>query len=365
MAVSLPRLRQMVRKEFRQLLRDPRSKRMMFVSPIVQLILFAYAVNTDVRHAPVFVVDYDNTAASRQLVSTFTASGYFTVIGHGSRPSDMASALDHGDALIGLEIPRGFAADLASGRNPNVQVLVDGTSSNTATVAMGYAQQIIGGTGARGHGGIDLRSRVWYNPNLISRVYNVPGVIGTIIMLMGLLLTALAVVREREIGTLEQLMVSPISSLELMLGKTIPVVVICLIDLVLISAVALLWFDIPFRGSWLLLLAASLVYILTALGLGLFISTVSATQQEAFMTMFFFFLPAIMLSGFMYPIANMPDAVQLVTWLNPIRHYLDVVRGVFLKGAGLEALWVQISVLAVMGVVVLSLAASRFRKTSS
>ena len=363
--ISLPRLRGMVRKELRQLLRDPRSKRMMFASPLVQLVLFAYAVNTDVRHAGTFVVDHDRTAVSRQLVATFTASGYFDVVGHGERPAQMAAALDRGEALVGLEIPRGFAADVMAGRAPQVQVLVDGTTSNTATVAMGYAQQIVGTFGRSGDGaiGIELRSRVWYNPNLVSRVYNVPGVIGTIVMLMGLLLTALAVVREREIGTLEQLMVSPISSLELMLGKTIPVVLICFIDLVLIATVALLWFDIPFRGSWLLLLLASVCYILTALGLGLFISTVSATQQEAFMSMFFFFLPAIMLSGFMYPVANMPDVVQVITWANPIRHYLDVVRGIFLKGAGFQALWLQIAILAGMGIVVLTLAAGRFRKT--
>jgi len=338
----------------------------MFASPIVQLLLFAYAVNTDVRRAATYVVDHDHTAASRALVDRFTASGYFTVTGYGTRPADLASALDHGDAVIGLEIPRGFAADLAAGRPAPVQVLVDGTSSNTATVAVGYAGQILvrqPATGSRQP--VDLRARVWYNPNLESRTYNVPGVIGTIVMLMGLLLTALAIVREREIGTLEQLMVSPLSSLELMLGKTIPVVVICLVDLLLITAVALLWFDIPLRGSFALLLLASLFYILSALGLGLFISTVSATQQEAFMSMFFFFLPAIMLSGFMYPVENMPELVQHITWLNPIRHYLIVVRGIFLKGAGFDALWLQISILAVMGVVVLSLAASRFHKTTA
>ena len=371
-AINLPRLRQMVRKEFKQLLRDPRSKRMMFMSPVVQLLLFAYAVNTDVRRAATFVVDHDGTAVSRELVQTFTASGYFRVAGQSSRPADLARALDAGDAVLGLEIPRGFAADLLAGRAPQVQVLIDGTSSNTATVASGYAAQILAGyTGTRATGPpehettLDLRARVWYNPNLVSRVYNVPGVIGTIIMLMGLLLTALAIVREREIGTLEQLMVSPLSSLELMLGKTIPVVVICFVDLLLITSVALLWFDIPLRGSFVLLLVTSLFYIFTALGLGLFISTVSDTQQEAFMSMFFFFLPALMLSGFMYPVANMPEAVQIVTLANPIRHYLEVVRAIFLKGAGLDALWPQITVLAVMGTVILSLAASRFRKTTA
>ena len=363
------RVWQLVRKEFRQMLRDPRSQRMLFVSPIIQLLLFGYAVNTDVRNAKTFVVDHDNTAISRELVSTFTASGYFRVVGYGTRPADLAYALDHGDAVIGLEIPSGFAA----GRTPSVQVLVDGTSSNTATVAQGYATQIItrfmatrqlANPPAR-QPAVELRSRAWYNPNLVSRVYNVPGVIATIIMMMGLLLTALAVVREREIGTLEQLMVSPLSPGELILGKCLPVVFVAFVDLLLVSTIAMLWFTVPLEGSFALLLFASAFYILAGLGLGLLISTLANTQQEAFMTMFFFFLPAIILSGFMYPIENMPSFVQTLTLLNPIRHYLVVVRGVFLKGAGFDVLWPQILVLAVMGFTVLPIAAKRLRKTAS
>jgi ABC-2 type transport system permease protein len=373
--ISLPRLWQMVRKEFRQMLRDPRAARMLFVSPIVQLLLFGYAVNTDVKRAATFVVDHDRTAASRELLAAFTASGHFRIAGAGERPADLVRALDHGEAVVGLEIPRGFAAALAGGDGAAVQLLVDGTSANTATVAQGYAQQIIQGfvlaqTGypaaaaGRGPPGADLRLRAWYNPNLESRVYNVPGVIGTIVMLMGLLLTSLAVVREREIGTLEQLMVSPLAPRELMLGKTLPVVVVCLVDLLLVTAVAMLWFAIPFRGSFALLLLASLFYVLAGLGLGLLISTVSRTQQEAFMSMFFFFLPAIILSGFMYPVENMPEAVRIATLLNPMRHYLVIVRGIFLKGAGFADLWDEIAVLAVMGVAVIGFAAGRFHKTT-
>jgi len=370
------RLRELMRKEFRQTLRDPRAKRLVFVAPVVQLLLFGYAVNTDVRNAATFVVDHDRTAESRELVQTLTASGYFRVVGNGSRPVEIVNALDHGDALLGLEIPRGFAADLVSGRGARVQVLVDGTSSNTALVAMGYATQIVArfgvrkGTGDRGQGtvgavGVELRARAWYNPNLISRVYNVPGVIGTIMMLMGLLLTSLAVVREREIGTLEQLMVSPLSPAELILGKTLPVVAIALIQLTLITTVALLWFRIPFEGSFVLLLVAALFYILSGLGVGLLISTISATQQEAFMSMFFIFMPLIILSGFMYPIENMPVVFQYLTLLNPMRHFLVVVRGIFLKGAGIAVLWPQLLALAVMGPGLLALAVTRFHKTSA
>ena len=369
--MSWARLWQLMLKEFRQMFRDPRSTRIMFASPIVQLLLFGYAVNTDVRHARTFVVDHDRTSASRQLVSTLTASGYFRVTGYGERPSDLAYALDHGDAVVGLEIPEGFAADIAGGRQAQVQVLVDGTSSNTATVAQGYATQIIMEFGQTASGnrqaasGVDLRARAWYNPNLVSQVFNVPGVIATIVMLMGLLLTALAIVREREIGTLEQLMVSPLSPAELIIGKCVPVVFIAFVDLLLISAVAMLWFRIPLEGSFALLLFVSTFYILAAVGLGLLISTVSNTQQEAFMSMFFFFLPAIILSGFMYPVENMPWLIERLTLLNPIRHYLVVVRGVFLKGAGFEVLLPQILTLMVMGTTVLWFATTRVRKTTS
>ncbi len=373
--LNLDRLRQLMRKEFRQMLRDPRSRRMLFISPIVQLLLFGYAVNTDVRNVKTWVVDHDHTTASRELVDNFQASGYFRVVGAGDRPGDLVQALDHGDALVALEIPRGFSADLAAGRTSRVQVLLDGTSSNTATIAQGYATQIIQRFGldharnpltAGGRTpGVDLRARAWYNPDLASRVYNVPGVIGTIVMLMGLLLTSLAVVREREIGTLEQLMVSPLGPGELILGKTLPVVVVCFADLALITAVAMLWFHVPFRGSFALLILASVFYILSGLGLGLLISTVSNTQQEAFMSMFFFFLPFIILSGFMYPIDNMAVFFRYATLANPIRHYLVIVRGIFLKGAGWSALWPQIATLAGMGITVLWFATTRFHKTTT
>jgi len=372
------RLRQMMRKEFRQTLRDPRSARIMFVGPVIQLLLFGYAVNTDVRDTRTFVVDRDRTAESRQMVDALTATGYFRIVGTGDRPAELVDALDHGRVVMGVEIPLGFAADLAAGRQTSVQLLVDGTTANTANVALGYATQIVTRFGLQrgrdilaragplpAQAGVDFRARAWYNPNLESRVYNVPAVMGTIMMMMSLLLTSLAVVREREIGTLEQLMVSPLKPAELILGKTLPVVVVALAQLVLVTTVALVWFGIPFRGSFLVLGVASLCYILSGLGIGLLISTISNTQQEAFMTMFFFFLPAIMLSGFMFPVQNMPALLQYLTLLDPIRHFLEVVRGVFLRGAGWGVLYRQIVVLFLMGVSVLSFATTRFRKTTA
>ncbi|MSR06472.1 MAG: ABC transporter permease [Gemmatimonadetes bacterium] len=372
------RLRQMMRKEFRQTFRDPRSARILFVAPVIQLLLFGYAVNTDVRNTRTFVVDRDGTAESRQLTDAITASGYFQIVGRGERPAQLVDAMDHGTVVMGVEIPLGFAADLAAGRQASVQVLVDGSTANTANVALGYATQIITRFGLQharevlaragplpAVAGVDFRARAWYNPNLESRVYNVPAVMGTIVMMMSLLLTSLAVVREREIGTLEQLMVSPLKPAELILGKTLPVVLIALAQLVLVTGVALLWFGIPFRGSFALLAVAGLCYILSGLGIGLLISTISATQQEAFMSMFFFFLPAIMLSGFMFPVQNMPKVLQYLTLLDPIRHFLEVVRGVFLRGAGWGILYKQILILFAMGVSVLWFATTRFRKTTA
>jgi drug efflux transport system permease protein len=371
MRQSLLRIREMLLKELRQIFRDPKTRRIIFISPVLQLLLFGYAVNTDVHNTALFVVDHDHTEESRALVDAMTAGGYFRLAGASDRPQDMAAALDGSHAVVGLEIPVDFARDLAAGRGAVAQVLIDGTSSNTATVAQGYATQIVQRFGldyAANHGqlpagGVDLRVRAWFNPALESRVYNIPAVIGVILMLMSLLLTALTVVRERELGTLDQLMVSPLSPTELILGKTLPVAGIAFVDLALVTAVGMLWFHVPLRGSIALLLVASTVYILAALGFGLLISTISNTQQEAFMAMFLFFLPMIILSGFMYPVESMPRFFQELTLLNPVRHFLEIVRGVFLKGEGFADLWPQLLALVAMAAAVLTIATTQFRKT--
>lgn len=365
------RVRRMIVKELRQLFRDPKTKRVIFISPIIQLILFGYAVNTDVRNVDTWVVDHDRTSLSRQVVDAFTASGYFRVAGTSDRSSDLGWALDHGRAKVGLEIPPHFAADVRAGRSPAVQLLLDGANSNTATVAQGYAGRIAQelnvrlavAAGAEVPGGIELRSRAWFNAGLSSRVYNVPAVIGVIVLLMSLLLTALAVVREREVGTLEQLLVSPLTPSELMLGKTLPVAGIAMLQLALVTAVALLWFHIPLRGPVAALLLAAALFIVAGLSFGLLISTISETQQEAFLAMFLFILPAIILSGFLYPIDTMPEFFQRLTLLNPLRHFLEIVRGIFLKGSGLRELWPQFTVLGVMAAGGVAAATRRFRRT--
>jgi ABC-2 type transport system permease protein len=249
-----------------------------------------------------------------------------------------------------------------------VQLVVDGTNSNVATVALGYAEQIVRAralavAGSAFRPPVDLRERAWYNPALESRIFNVPAVIGSIMLLVSLLLTALAVVRERELGTLEQLMVSPLAPSELIAGKTLPFAAIALFDLLLITTVALLWFRVPFTGDFLLLLVAAFLFLLSALGLGLLISTVSNTQQEAFLAAFLLFMPTMLLSGFMFPVSSMPALFRWLTLLNPLRHYLEIVRAVFLKAAGLDVLWPQFLALTLMGVGVITLATTRFRKT--
>lgn len=359
----------LVRKELLQVFRDPRLTRLVIVAPLVQLLAFGYVVSTDVRRVSTFVVDQDHTAASRDLTRTLFASGYFRPAGASDRPHDLVEALDHGRALVGLHVPRGFARDLADAR-ARVQIVLDGTNSNTATVAGGYAGRIVqawalarSGLGAAAP--IELRERAWFNPGLVSRDYNVPAVIGAIMLILSLLLTSLAVVRERELGTLEQLMVSPLGRFELIVGKTVPFAIIGLVDLVLIAAVALLWFQVPFEGSFPLLLLAGVLYLLSTLGLGLLISTVSGTQQEAVMTSFLFIMPLILLSGFMFPVSSMPAPFQWLTLFNPMRHFLEIVRAIFLKGAGLPALWPQFLALLVTGTSLLALAAARFRKTVS
>ncbi len=363
---SLERIVEMVRKEFLQLFRDPRMWRVVFIAPVIQLMVFGYAVSTDIKDTTTFVVDHSHTQESRELVDAFTASGYFKVVGQSDRPADVVRALDHEDALVGLMIPVDFVERLHDGRGASIQLLLDGAQSNTATVAQGYAERIVQNFGVRHGGGavlaVDLRERAWFNPNLASRNYNVPAVAGAIIFLICLLLTSLAVVREREIGTLEQLMVSPLAASELIAGKTIPFAIIGLADVLLVTVASLFWFRVPLVGSFPLLMFSSLLFILSSLAIGLLISTVSKTQQEAFMTSFLVFMPTILLSGLMFPVSSMPKLFQWLTLANPMRHYLEIVRGIFLKGAGIGPLWPQYLTLLVLGIGILVFAASRFRK---
>jgi ABC-2 type transport system permease protein len=369
------RIYRMLVKEFIQVLRDPRMKALIFIMPVVQLIMFGYAVTTDVDHIRTAVCDLDKSPQSRALIERFTASGYFTVVDSTNNPQRLGELLDRSEAIIGIQINRGFADDLRSGQQAVIQTIIEGTDSNTGTVAMDYAQRITQEF-SRARSApieltqlaqpqtdpIELRSRAWFNPDLKSRYYNVPGVIAVVVLLISLLLTAMAIVREREIGTMEQLMVTPIRPFELILGKTLPFVLISFIDVLVVTFIGINWFNVPIQGSlWLLLFGAGL-YLMSTIGIGLFISTISQTQQQALMSSFFFYLPAVLLSGFMFPISNMPEPAQWITYLNPLRYFLVIIRDIFLKGSGLEILWPQFAALTVLGTALLLISSLRFKK---
>ncbi|HYT66915.1 MAG TPA: ABC transporter permease [Vicinamibacterales bacterium] len=363
----MQRLRRLVWKEFLELRQNPRLFGIVIVAPIIQLTMLGYAATTDVKDVPIVVADGDRSPASRNLIARFDASRNFTVIDTVTSVRDVDRYLQRGEAWIALAIPQGYGSAVHEGQPVSLQVVADGSDSNSTTVALGYATSLIGeyaGLIAASEGrGIDLRMRVWFNPQLESRFFMIPGVLALLLLLVTANLAAMAVVREKELGTLEQLNVTPLRRWELIVGKLLPYGVIAFIDVLLVTAVAVFWFEVPFRGSFVLLLATSLLYVVCTLGLGLFISTISDTQQQAMMTATFFFLtPMIYLSGFIFPIENMPRIIQYATYLIPLRYFLVIVRGIFLKGIGLDLLWPQAAALAAWGGVVLALAVARSRK---
>lgn len=375
----IERLLSMLVKEFRQLFADPKMKRMLFIAPIVQILVFGYAASTDIRDVRTVIYDLDNTPQSRELVADFTAGGYFRVRHRIGDDREMRSLLDHSSATCVVKFSPGFGAAVRAGRTAPVQLLLDGTDPNSASVIVSYASRIIDrynadrmaerlaalGAQAQPMGGVTLRSRAWFNENLESRNYYLPGVIAQLVMIMTLMLSSIAVVREKEVGTIEQIMVTPIRQVEFILGKTVPFALVGFAQVLLITTVAVFWFGVPFRGNFALLLGATGLFILSMLGIGLFISTISSTQQQAMMTTFFITMPAILLSGFMYPIENMPETIRWITYLDPLRFFLVIIRSIFLKGIGFDLLKEQFAALAVLGVVFLGLATSRFRKTVS
>ncbi|HKD65854.1 MAG TPA: ABC transporter permease [Candidatus Binataceae bacterium] len=372
------RIWQFVIKEFIQVWRDPRARFSLLVPPIIQMIVFGYAATFDVHHVATAILDQDHSQESRELISRFVSSGYFRVTDVLNNRAQIEHLVDHGRVALAIQILPGFSEDLRKRTDASVQVILDGTNSNTALIALGYVNQITQGYQQdyqRGYlDGIAplasqrvpqvlLEERPWYNKSLEDRLFFVPGTIGSVMMVMVMTLTAFAIVREREIGTLEQIMVTPIRPLEFILGKTIPYMMIALGELVIVSMVGVLWFEVPMRGSVAVLLAGSLLFIAGVLGVGLLISTMSNTQQQAMVVSFFFIQPAITLSGFGFPISSMPPALQWLTYLDPLRYYLVVLRGTFLKGVGIELLWPQFVGMAVFAAVTLAAAITRFHKT--
>jgi ABC-2 type transport system permease protein len=357
----------MIKKEVKQTVRDPKARPLIFAAPIAQMLLLGYAATTDVKDIKTLVVDHYRTAESRALVSAYQASSYFTIIGYSERAQDVTVALDRGTATVALTIPAGFARELRSGRGAVVQTLIDGADASLARVAQSYAGQVAADFGARStgamhSGGVDLRSRAWFNPSLESRFFNVPAIMGILMMMVCLILTALGVVREREIGTLDQLLVSPVTPTELMLGKTIPILGIGCIHLLVYLGLSIFHFGVPLQGSLFMILLAALLYLAAALSLGLLLSTVSRTQQEAFMLLILVLFPTVLLSGFLSPVESMPDVFQWIAAVNPVRYFMDILRGVFLKGIGLDVLWPQYLTLAAMATATLWLATRQFRR---
>jgi ABC-2 type transport system permease protein len=370
------RVRYLFVKELIQALRDKRMRIILIVPPVFQLIIFGYAANLDVKNIRAAVRDLDRTVDSRDLISRFSSSRYFKMVSFPETSKEVENLIQKGKAILSIEIPSGFSRKLKKGDTAPIQIIIDGTESNTAMIALGYIGRILSDYSTMilvrrlnqegiidfEEAGVELQHRIWFNPNLESRLFYVPGVIASIAFLIPIILTAQAIVREREIGTLEQVMVSPIRSWELMLGKTLPFAMIGLVDVIMIALIGVFWFDVPLSGNPLILLLGTGLFLMSSVAIGLFISTISATQQQAQISMFFFNMPVFILSGFAFPIENMPTWIQYLTYANPLRYFLVIIRGVFLKGNGLDILWTQMLALGALGGIMIFLSVLRFKK---
>lgn len=382
-----------LKKEFRQLRRDPRLFPILFVAPLIQLLFMGYAATMDIRHIPLVIWDQDHSPASRDLIAHVTSNQYFREAGRVDGYDDIERAMHRGKANVALVIPPGYQRDLRRGRTAVVQAVMDGADSNQSLIAQSYLSIIAQQQSARimmqqletlapqvaasapavaaalsriAAGGelmVNPEPRVWYNPELRSANFMVPGVVVMLLLVFTTMLTALAVVREKEVGTMEQVIVTPIQPWQFIIGKLAPFIIIGFIEITIVLLVAVLWFKVPFRGHVISLYFYASLFLLTTLGLGLFLSTVSQNQQQAMMTAFFMMFAMILLSGFMFPIENMPQPVQYLTTIIPMRYFLVIVRSVFLKGSPLAMLWEQAAALLGLGVLVIYLSVRRFHKT--
>jgi ABC-2 type transport system permease protein len=364
-------------KEFRQLRRDKRMIPAMIIGPLVQLLTLGFAANNDVTDIPMALLDEDHTAASRALVDRFTASGYFRLVGSVASEAEIEPQLVANRAQVALVIPRGYGRDVAGGRAPSVQLIVDGSDSTSAVVGLGYAGGIVSAAGsdyeianlqAQGlpaeRPGIELASRIWYNPDLRSRWFYVPAILAMVLLLVTMILPSMAIVREKEMGTLEQIIVTPIRPWQLVMGKLFPFACVGFLDMLLVTAVAVGLFRVPLRGSMTLLVLLTVPFLLCTLGLGLFVSTLVRTQQQAMMSAtYLVMVPMIYLSGLIFPVENMPPLIQKATVIIPLKYYAHILRGVFLKGSGAAVLWPDAAALCLIGAVVLTAASLRFRKS--
>jgi len=370
------KIRYLFVKELIQTFRDKRMRYILIGPPILQLIIFGYAANLDVKHIRTAIRDLDQSVASRDLIGRFGSSKYFDIVSFPNTPKDVKDLINQGEVTVSIEIPTDFSRKLKKGDTATVQIVLDGSESNTALIALGYANQILSefstqvlvkrlnraGMIGFEQAGVELRHRIWFNPNLETRLFYIPGVVASIAFLIPIILTAQAIVREREIGTLEQIMVTPIRSWELMIGKTLPFALVGLFDVIMIALVGVFWFEVPLRGNPLVLLLGAVLFLMSSVAIGLFVSTICSTQQQAQISTFFFAMPAFILSGFAFPIENMPEWIQYLTYANPLRYFLVIIRGVFLKAIGLDILWPQMLALGILGTLMILFSSLRFQK---
>ncbi len=368
----------MLIKEFIQTLRDPHTRWLLWGPPLIQMVIFGYAATLEIKHVSMAVLDLDNTQESRELISHFAASRYFQIAQYAARPDELREGIDRGTVVLAVEIDSGFAQRLRNGQGASVQVIVDSSNSNTALVALGYLSQIGAQFTQEFQADlmrraapqevsfapqVELEARPWFNEGLLSEWYFVPGVLGNLMLIMIMNLTAFAVVREREIGTLEQVMVTPIRRWEFILGKTIPFFLIGCVDAIMLFLVGTLWFGVPFRGSVGVFAIGISIFILAGLGMGLLLSTIAKTQQQSMMTAFFFVMPMTSLSGFGTPVSSMPPFFQRLSYFNPLLHVIVILRSVYLKGVGLESLWPDVAFLTIFAFLTLVVSILRFRKS--
>ena len=372
-------LKSFVMKEFKQILRDTRMKLMLFGSPVLMLIIFGYAVNTDISEIKMVILDSDKSSESRELLRKFTSSGYFTNYAWLRSTDEAAQFLDKGEADMFIHIPSGFQKNLLSGKATELQIILDGTDSSRASVITAYINQISSdfsieylsqkirttllsreSISVRLREPLPVKERIMFNPDLTSRNFYLPGVLVLLVALITIMLTSMSVVKERESGTMEQIIVSPLRPAEFIAGKTIPFAIIGVVEICVITIIAIFWFEVPFNGNFIFLIFSSIFYIICTLSVGLYISTISQTQQQAMLSTFLFFIPAFMFSGFIFPIYAMPKIFQYITMLNPLRYFMAMIRGIFLRGVGFSVLWSELLSLAILGSVMIYLSIRRF-----
>jgi len=368
-------------KEFKQMFRDPRMRLVIFAAPVIMLLILGYAVNTDVKDVKMTVFDEDRTRLSRELLEKFTGSGYFFVFNSLHSQSELDKVMNRGDAEVYIHIGKDFSKKIKAGKNSIIQIIVDGTDSSRAAVIVSYVDQITtlysldylnkrvrlfilnrGIKGVKFRQNIEMKQRVFFNPDLSSRNFFLPVVLGLVVSLITIVLTSMSIVKERETGTIDQLIVSPIRPFELIAGKTVPFIIVSFFDVIIVTLITIFWFNVPFKGDFFFLFFACLLYIISTVSIGLYISTISKSQQEALLSTFLYFIPSLLFSGFIFPIYAMPQEIQLITYINPMAYFVRIIRGVFLRGTSFIELWKEMLMLLFIGGILIYLSTGRFRR---